>query len=199
MMSASQRQRKIAAKTVRRKAVVVEKKKLEPQSGSLAARVGLASKGAFVQCLVPSNLFEIGIGQVVVARALPSGLLGCAYFLLDVFCLGVKDVFYTEIGKTELRSRLAAQEDIQQFVEVEPAYARKLIRGAATYAADLGLPAAKDTQVIEAIFGDISVETCAEIFLFGKDGRPFFVSGPNDTPERIRNIARALERRRGSA
>ncbi|HMB83682.1 MAG TPA: hypothetical protein VKI40_06465 [Terriglobales bacterium] len=198
MADAAQRQRKLAAKAARRKAVVAGKKKLEVSSASLVGRIRVASKGPFVRCLMPSTLFDIGIGHVVVARLLPSGLLGCAYFLVDVFCLGIKDVFYVEIGENELRSRLAEQFDAQSFIEVEPARARKLIRDAAAYAAGLGLPAAKDTPAIEAIFGDVDAGACSDTFTFGKDGKPFFMSGPNDTPARIRAITQALEENCGT-
>ena len=77
------------------------------------------------------------------------------------------------------------------------ARARKLIRDAAAYAAGPGLPAAKDTPAIEAIFGDVDASACTETFTFGKDGKPFFVSGPNDTPARIRAITRTLQASRG--
>jgi hypothetical protein len=198
MADAAQRQRKLAAKVARRKAVVAENKKLEVASASLVGRIRVASKGPIVRCVMPSTLFEIGIGNVIVARALPSGLLGCAYFLVDVFCLGIKDVFYAEVGENELRSRLVELSDAQMFVDVEPARARKLIRDAGAYAGGLGLPAAKDTPVIEAIFGEVDASACTETFTFGKDGKPVFVSGPSDTPARIRTITQTLERNRGT-
>jgi hypothetical protein len=197
MVDAAQRQRKLAAKAARRKAVVAEKKKLETVSSSLAGRVKGASKGPIVRCTMPPNLFELGMGLIVVARRLPTGLLGCGFFLLDVFCLGVKDVFYAEMGEHELLSRLEAQYT-DGFVDIEPAYARKLIRDAAAYAAGLGLPAAKDTPTIEAIFGDVDADACTETFTFGKDGKPFYMSGPTDTPARIRSVAQALEKSRGT-
>ena len=198
MADAAQRQRKLVAKAARRKAIVAEKKMLEASSTSLVGRIRVATKGSVVRCMMSSTLFEIGIGHVIVARALPSGLLGCAYFLVDVFCLGVKDVFYAEMGQTELRSRLAEQGDVQSFIEIEPAHARKLIREAAAYAAGLGLPAAKDTPVIEAIFGDVDPGACSETSTFGRDGKPFFVSGPNDTPARIRAVSQILEKSQGT-
>jgi hypothetical protein len=198
MADAAQRQRKLAAKAARRKAVVAERKKLEVWSASLAGRVRVASKGPIVRCLMPSGLFEIGIGHVIVAHALPSGLLGCAFFLVDVFCLGVKDAFYAEIGESELRSRLADAHDAQPLIDTEPARARKLIRDAQAYAAGLGLPAGTDTPVIEAIFGGVDANDCTETFAFGKDGKPCFISGPNDTPARIRAITGALEAGRGT-
>src|SRR5208337_2598135 len=198
MADAAQRQRKLAAKVARRKAVVAENKKFAVSLTSLVGRVRVASKGPIVRCMMPSTLFEIGIGHVVVARALPSGLLGCAYFLVDVFCLGVKDVFYAEIGGKELQSRLAEQYDAQMFIDVEPARARKLIQDAAAYAAGLGLPTAKDTSAIEAIFGDVDASACTDTFTFGKNGKPFFLGGPNDTPARIRTIIQTLEKSRGT-
>jgi hypothetical protein len=198
-VDAAQRQRKLAAKAARRKAVIAEKKKLGVSSASLVGRVRTASNGPIVQCLMPSTLFDIGIGHVIVARLLPSRLLGCAFFLVDVFCLGIKDVFYVEMDANQLRSRLAQQFEEQKFIDVEPARARKLIRDAAAYAADLGLPAANDSPAIEAIFGDVDAGACSDTFTFGKDGKPVFISGPNDTPARIRAITRALEKSRGTS
>jgi hypothetical protein len=93
MADAAQRQRKLAAKLARRKAVVAEKRKVGVLPTGLAGRIRVASKGRVIHCVMPSGLFEIGIGHIIVARALPSGQLGCAWFLVDVFCLGVKDVF----------------------------------------------------------------------------------------------------------
>src|SRR3954470_1751835 len=114
MADAAHRQRRLAAKVARRKAVVAGKRMLEASSASLVGRIRVAAKGSVVRCMMSSTLFEIGIGHVIVARALPSGLLGCAYFLLDVFCLGVKDVFYAEtrvcpqLSQTRLAARWMA-------------------------------------------------------------------------------------------
>ena len=197
MADAAQRQRKLAAKAARRKAAAAEKK-TEGSSTSLAGRIRMAAKGPIVHCLVATNLFEAGIGHVLVARRLPSGMLGCAWFLVDVFCLGVKDIFYREVSEAELRSRLEALSETQEFVEVEPTRARRLIRDASAYAAGLGLPAAKDTPVIEAIFGDVDANACTETFTFGKDGKPFYVSGPYDTSARVRAIGQTLEKSCGT-
>jgi hypothetical protein len=198
VVDAAQRQRNLASKAARRKAVVAEKKKAEASSVSLAGRIRVAARGPIVHCLMPTNLFETGIGNILLARRLPSGMLGSAWFLADVFCLGIKDIFYREVGEAELRSRLETMKETQELVEVEPTLARRLIRDAAAYAEGLGLPAAKDTPVIEAIFGDVDANACAETLTFGKDGRPLYVSGPYDTPARIRAIGQTLEKSRGT-
>ena len=88
MADAARGQRKSAAKAARRRPLVAEKK-FQVSSASLVGRIQAALMGSIVRCMMPSNLFEIGIGHVVVARALLAGLLGCA-FPVDVFCLGVR-------------------------------------------------------------------------------------------------------------
>ncbi len=84
MADAAQHQCKLVAKAARRKAIVAGKKMLEVSSTSLVGRIRVATKGSVVRCIMSSTLFEIGISHVIVARALPSGLLGCAYFLVNI-------------------------------------------------------------------------------------------------------------------
>jgi hypothetical protein len=196
MVDAAQRQRKLAAKAARRKAVVAEKKKLATLGSSSGGQIKAAAKGPIVRCTMPNSLFEVGMGLIVVARRLPSGLLGCGFFLLDVFCLGVKKVFYVEMGAHELRSRLE-QQYMEGFKDIEPTCARKLVRDAAAYAASLGLPAADGTPEVEAIFGDVDAAACTETFTFGKDGKPIYMPGPFDPPARVRAVMQALEKSGG--
>jgi hypothetical protein len=197
MGSTAQHQRRKAAKAARRKAIVAEKKRLGSSTNDPAGRIRFAAKCPIALCVMPSGLFEIGIGHIVIARKLPSGLLGCGYFLVDAFCLGVKDAMFGEMEEDQLRSYLTAQSDTQTFVDLEPACARKLIRDAVAYAADLGLAPAKDYHAVEPIFGDIDADACSDTFTFGKDGKPLYVSGPLDTPARIRAIALSLRNRFG--
>jgi hypothetical protein len=194
-MDAAQRQRKLAARAARRKAVVAEKKKLAILESSSDGRIKLAAKGPIVRCTMPTGLFEVGMGLILVARRVPSGLLGCGFFLLDVFCLGVKDVFYAEMDTHELKTRMD-QQYRDGFKDIDLACARKLVRDAAAYAAALGLPAADSTPTVEAIFGDVDANACTETFTFGKDGKPFYVAGPYDSPARTRAVMQALEKSR---
>jgi hypothetical protein len=46
-----------------------------------------------VETLVPDNLWAEGIGNLVIARRTPDGRLAVADFLVDTYCLGVKDAF----------------------------------------------------------------------------------------------------------
>jgi hypothetical protein len=193
--SSTQHQRRKAAKAARRKAIVAEKKRLGSTVTGLAERVRFAAKFPIASCLMPSQLFETGIGNIVIARRLPSGLLACGLFLVDTFCLGVKDAVFLEMEEDQLTDHLGAHGDA--FVDLAPSCARKLVRDAVAYAADLGLSAARTYGTVEPIFGDVDADTCADAFTFGKDGKPLFIQGPHDTPARIRAIALSLRNRLG--
>lgn len=141
-----------------------------------------------------SGLFEDGIGYVVVSRFKSGGRVETGAFLVDVFCLGVKDAVFRQIP-----SLLEYDEWLEEiFAEgrepMEPAAARKLVEQAVAYAAHFGLAPAADYKKGCRVFGGIRAEDWLEDFTFGKDGKPFFISGPNETPARCEQILGALER-----
>ena len=192
------RAKALAAKAARRKAVVAEKKQAERSVQSLAGRVAVAARSPVERSIRTAALFEVGIGHVILTKRLPTNAIGCAFFLVDVYCLGVKDVFYKEMAPSEfdqVLADLAAKR--QDVVEIEPSSALKLVKGSVDFAAKSGLAAAKDYRVIARIFGDIDADRSSDVFPFGKDGKPLFIEGPNDTAARKREITRSLDRHRG--
>ncbi len=141
-----------------------------------------------------SDLFETGIGYVVVSRYKADGRAEAGFFLLDVFCLGVKDAGYNRFSdrdefEEELLRPLFRQHEI---VTMTPAAGRKLVEGAAAYARTFGLGPAADYKKASRVFGGISTAECDEQFVFGHEGRPFFIAGPNDSPSRRAAIHRVL-------
>jgi hypothetical protein len=78
--------------------------------------------------------------------------------------------------------------------DMTPAAVRKLVEGAVAYARGFGFAPHPDYYKACPIFGDIDAAACTEQFEFGKDGKPFFIAGPNETPERCRRIMQILER-----
>jgi hypothetical protein len=144
---------------------------------------------------VAERLFADGMGWVVLARALPSGQIGASFFLVDIWCLGVKDAFFGVMSRQKFDERMEASRREQPHVEINPSVARKLLHDASAYAASLGLAPSEGFTEAEAIFGDIPMAT--ETFSFGKDGKPFFMSGPNDSRTRIRRILDTLVKHAG--
>jgi hypothetical protein len=65
------------------------------------------------------------------------------------------------------------------------------------YAQDLGLAPHPDYTLVQQIWGDVDASACTTHFEFGREGKPFFVAGPHDTPGRCRTIIATLIQRCG--
>ena len=195
-LSQKQRQKKRAKKAAKRKSAATAKKALGGLFGG-ARQMALAVNSPIHECLIARELFEAGMGTVVVSRSLPNGDLGASFFLLDVYCLGVKNAYFLNMPPEEYEVRLSAVSQNETLTVIHPTCARKLVEGAEAYARDLGFSPHPDYQVAKRIFGDIDALACPQSFPFGKDGKPFFIAGPTDTPKRIEKILNTLTKRCG--
>ena len=197
-LDARKRQQKLAKKAAKRKALVTTKKSLAEVGGVVShGRQALPAASALIhECLIPDRLFEIGIGNVIVSRKMPNGFIGAVFFLVDVFCLGIKDAFYDVLSPAEYDHRLSGLQH-ETFRAIPPPCARKLVEAAEAYARDLGFAPHADYQRARQIFGDLDATACPTHYVFGQDGKPFFVSGPYDTPAKCRRIIDILTRRCG--
>jgi hypothetical protein len=183
-------------KAVRRKAQVAEKRRLEKAEGTLPARVRRALATPIRHCLLQDSLFEEGIGALVVARGASTNQLELGTFLLDAYCLGIKDVMYRSIEAEGLAHYL----DIagSPWRPVDPAYARKLLRDLAAWAKTIGFSPHPDFSAVELMLGDVNAEASDATFRFGRDGRPCYIPGPSESPAMIRARLSQLQQRFGA-
>lgn len=186
-LDARKRQRKLQRKRAKQKA---RNKGLVRQNRHDSA-LQLQRSGAYpvLHCCAATTLWENGIGSVLLSRMLPSRQVAHAVFLVDNFCLGVKDA-YCGVSPYSKYEEQAYHPLVDKY-EMEnwaPEKARKFVEGAVEYARSLGLPPHADYQRAKLIFGDIDPSLCEEEFEYGHDGMPYFIAGPNDGPERCRLI-----------
>ena len=123
-----------------------------------------------------------GLVAVLIARAgdRPMVLTVCGY-LVDVYCLGLK----TTVGPWSVR-RGALDERSRGFFAGFPAgavpaplaLAQHLVHGGVAYAAGLGFEPDPDFATTSAHLGPAPDGPCP--ITFGRDGMPFYVSGPYD-------------------
>jgi hypothetical protein len=66
-------------------------------------------------------------------------------------------------------------------VSVDPSYARKLLRDLTARSQSIGFAPHRDFAAVERIFGDASADASDAVFRFGRDGKPFYIPGSNDT------------------
>jgi hypothetical protein len=163
------------------------------QSGGLPERLSAATHFPVLHCWIGDSIAEEGIGWVVLSRAFPNGLVAAASFLVDTYCLGVKDVHAEVIPRADYDIRYLRKMTTQMPSRmVAPAEARKLLQDAVAYAHDIGLSPHPDYAKVMLLFGDVNAADSNAAFEFGKDGKPFFVSGPRDTPARCKQIMAIL-------
>lgn len=149
--------------------------------------------------LVDSHLGDdgsTGAGVVAVVRRRGATRFEVGCFLVDPACLGVRDASYEEIDESELadfKERLFPN----SCVEKEAAWGRKFVEGAVAYAQRLGFKPHRDYKKAARVFGGTNVQDCGEEFVYGVDGKPFYIASPSDSMEKARAIIRHLEVRCG--
>jgi hypothetical protein len=115
-----------------------------------------------------------------------------AGFLLDVWCLGVKNALPPEpMTPNQLAEhRHAYFSAYEAYAQVPAELARALVFGAAAYARALGFDLEADFGAAAAALGE-PAGPCP--IRFGRDGKPFYVNGPYDDPETVvRTLRRAV-------
>ena len=152
------------------------------------------------EIIVPEDIQQQdGIGYVMVSRIISPGQIAAGVFLIDIYCLGAKNTFINVLSTSEY-GKLC--EDLTRgynyTYDKPPSYARKFVDDAVAYARNLGFNPGDDFNKTYTILEDIDSATCRDNFTFGKEGKPFFVSGPNDTPAKSLKIMKTLEAHCGS-
>lgn len=142
-----------------------------------------------VETLVPDNLWAEGIGNLVIARRTPDGRLAVADFLVDIFCLGVKDAFCEVMSPVDYQALLAGVNRVGRMKPVPPERFAKLVLDAVEYARRIGFYPHPDYQAAQRLLAGIDASGWTETFEFGKDGKPFYVQGPNDSNAKAAAIA----------
>jgi hypothetical protein len=110
-------------------------------------------------------------------------------FLLDVWCLGVKNA----MPPKPMTPRQLAEHKNTYFnnfggqVQVPAELAQALVFGAAAYARELGFEPEADFNAAAALLGQPAGSSPIR---FGRDGEPFYVSGPYDDVEAIMQTLR---------
>ncbi len=150
------------------------------------------------QAVVGESCFSQGFGPVLVGKFDSEGASVAGVFLVDLWCLGVKDAYVVEDLDDEEWERMVEQHGAAGKMEViHPACAKKLIEGAADFAQALGFAAARDFRKARKLLNGIDATMCTREFVFGKNGKPCFVPGPDDDEERVERVLGMLRNKLG--
>jgi hypothetical protein len=134
----------------------------------------------------------------MLTRGVSSGCLAMGAFLLDTFCLGIKDVMFRTIDGNEFDALLEAMDASAPLSPIDPAHGRKLLGDLAAWATSLGFPPHRNFAAVERLFGTVNANKCSVEFRFGRGGTPLYMPGPSESPKQVRRRLEHLEERFGN-
>jgi len=139
------------------------------------------------ECLINPQWQEQGLAHILLSRKQPNGKLIIGVFLVDIFCLGLKNTFCNadiplEEYENSLKGRMYQETSC---INCHPRLAHRIIYGAIEYARDLGFKPNKDFALSRYVLDEPSDVDLFFDVKFGKDGRPFYIAGPDDDSEYI--------------
>jgi hypothetical protein len=181
-------------KAARQKAKRAEKRHSlsERASPDPTIRLSHSAKWPVVRSLVAADLWQRGLGSLAIARQEPDGGLVVAVFLVDVHCLGVKNALWhtmTPAGFEKLVEKLEVHDTMGA---IAPECLTKIVQGAVAYARSFGFAPHPDYRHAAMLLEGIDPATCPQDFTFGRDGKPFYVKGPNESNAQAEAITRRI-------
>lgn len=126
-----------------------------------------------------------GLVGVLLVRAERSSRVTLCAWLVDVYCLGVKNVLGPETISSSAvydRTRQFFRAFPSHRLEASPDLARHIVYGAVHFARDLGFEPHPEFEATCAYLGS-APEQCA--ITFGHNGKPLYISGPDDDPRAV--------------
>jgi len=147
-------------------------------------RDGLEAPGDWPDTDVPDEIGH-GLVSVLVARQHRRAKVSVTGYLVDVYCLGVKDVIGPKVmDDADLRAYIRASFLVYEApaLAVPIEMGRELVWGAIAYARDLGFEPHRD---FEQAAGHLGAWEPTGVVRFGRGGKPYFVQGSRDNASRI--------------
>ena len=150
------------------------------------------------ECLVNTDWKEQGVAHVVVARNHTNGNITVCMYLVDLYCLGIKNTQYLfNIPESEYQDLKESMEHIV-FEPISYTLAHNIVFAGLEFAEEYGFIPHKDFTSITRFMLEEDTEDIELIEIeCGKDGKPFYVNGPYEDQAKINQIIAQLNRTAG--
>lgn len=143
------------------------------------------------ECLINADWQMKGLATILISRKHKTGNVTFSSFIVDIFCLGMKDANSAfnrfEEDYEDYRDKIFSN-FMNDDMPISYDLAHNIIFGAIEYAKNLGFSPHKDWEFSQFMLEPKSSPTVEKIEVeFGKDGKPFFISGPYDKVDSVIN------------
>lgn len=192
-LSNKKRQKKQEKKNIKRKM------KTRGKKGS-AVKSNEAEKYAHFpihECLVQDTLFRNGQGSVLISRKINDGRIVASLFLVDTFCLGIKNAMFTMVDENIYEMKIKQGMLVAEgaaILDIDPPCVKKILVEAENYARSLGFSPHRDYHKVKGLLGSLEESDCSEDYTFGKNEKPFYVQGISETEDDAQKIIKHLEK-----
>ena len=143
------------------------------------------------KCYVSSDWQEKGLVTLVVTREHTNGNFTFGLFLVDLYCLGVKETFYVFNEQEKYHAFLNVLKEEEGIEECPYALAHNIIYGAVAYADDLGFKPAKEFALTQYLLEEDDANVDLLDITFGLSGKPAIFAR---TEKNAREIIAILEK-----
>ena len=133
-------------------------------------------------CYLNTDWKEQGLARIVVTRSQNDGRAIVGVYLVDIFCLGVKNAFCNEgLARRQIEDELLPR----YYQNEEPTriginYAKEIIYGAVDYARSLGFEPHPDFELSRHVLGTEEFSRTRSLQFGGPEGKPLYIAGPDD-------------------
>ena len=152
------------------------------------------------QCLINDGWNDHGIAYIIVSREHINGNITVCSYLVDLFCLGVKDTFYRfNISKGEYDEMIKKYNENMPMSMVEYNLVHNIIFAALEFAEEIGFKPHKDFESITEYMLEEDDEKIPliDIACGGKNGKPYYIQGEMDSDAKARQILNHLDKEVG--
>ena len=192
--SAQRIQRKLAAKNKKKRREDKCLARRKQQLASLAGIVKLASDRRIIECNIgdASSREVSGMITISLVRSALRGEVVWACFMVDTWCLGVKDCFAKLLPLNTYHRHVAEMSDRISVRPIASDVGHAIVVGGIHYAHSLGLDPHPDCRKILPIWNGIPIGKLPSSFEFGRNGRPCYIVGPYDDHRKQCRIVNVL-------
>ena len=143
------------------------------------------------KCFISKNWKVAGNSTVIVSRNHSNGNFTYGLFLVDLFCLGLKDSLYYFNEYSKFNELIDNMRQNQEMVEIEYPLAHNIIYGGVEYADSIGFKPHKSFEVSQYLLEEDDDRVELIDIEFGYNGKPAIFVGKEKHPH---NIIATLER-----
>lgn len=139
------------------------------------------------ECLINPSWKEEGLANITISRQQPDGSIIAGVFLVDTFCLGLKNTFFiSDFSLSKYKEELVHKAYRQENpVKCPISLACHIIYDGIDFADQFGFKPNKDFKYSQYLLNEKNNLDPIEPIEFGKNGKPYFISGPHDDVDAI--------------